>query len=47
MLQAEAREYGDDWLRNRIKVHINITNRPTLPSGAAAWCRVSLDIPMT
>ncbi len=27
-LQAEAREYGDDWLRNRIKVHINITNRP-------------------
>ncbi len=27
-LQAEAREYGADWLRNRIKVHINITNRP-------------------
>lgn len=27
-LKAEAREYGDDWLRNRVKVHINITNRP-------------------
>jgi len=28
VLQAETREYGDDWLRNRIKVHVNITNRP-------------------
>ena len=27
VLQAEAREYGDAWLRNRVKVHINITNR--------------------
>lgn len=27
MLQAEAREYGSAWLRNRIKVHVNITNR--------------------
>jgi hypothetical protein len=27
-LQAEKREYGDDWLRNRIKVHISVTNRP-------------------
>jgi hypothetical protein len=27
VLQAEAREYGDDWLRNRVKVHVNITNR--------------------
>ena len=27
VLQAEAREYGDAWLRNRIKVHVNITNR--------------------
>jgi len=27
VLQAEAREYGDDWLHNRIKVHVNITNR--------------------
>lgn len=26
-LQAEAREYGDAWLHNRIKVHVNITNR--------------------
>lgn len=28
VLQAEAREYGEAWLRNRIKVHVNITNRP-------------------
>jgi phosphatidylserine/phosphatidylglycerophosphate/cardiolipin synthase-like enzyme len=27
VLQAEAREYGDAWLSNRIKVHVNITNR--------------------
>lgn len=27
VLQAEAREYGDAWLRNRISVHVNITNR--------------------
>ena len=27
VLQAEAHEYGDAWLRNRIKVHVNITNR--------------------
>lgn len=27
VLQAEAREYGDAWLRNRVKVHVNITNR--------------------
>ena len=27
VLQAEAREYGDAWLRNSIKVHVNITNR--------------------
>lgn len=27
VLRAEAREYGDAWLRNRIKVHVNITNR--------------------
>jgi len=27
VLQAEAREYGDAWLRNRIKVHVNVTNR--------------------
>ncbi len=26
-LMAEAREYGGDWLHNRIKVHVNITNR--------------------
>ncbi len=28
VLQAEAREYGAAWLRNRVKVHVNITNRP-------------------
>jgi len=28
VLQAEARQYGEVWLRNRIKVHVNITNRP-------------------
>jgi hypothetical protein len=27
VLQAEARQYGDGWLHNRIKVHVNITNR--------------------
>ena len=27
MLQAESRQYGDAWLHNRIKVHVNITNR--------------------
>jgi hypothetical protein len=27
VLQAEAREYGDAWLRNRIKVQVSVTNR--------------------
>lgn len=39
LLQAQARQYGDDWLKNLIKVHVNITNpadftfrvRDTLP----------------
>jgi hypothetical protein len=26
LLQQRARTYGDDWLRNRIRVHVNITN---------------------
>jgi phosphatidylserine/phosphatidylglycerophosphate/cardiolipin synthase-like enzyme len=26
LLQQRARAYGDDWLRNRIKVHVSITN---------------------
>jgi hypothetical protein len=36
VLQAEARQYGDAWLRNRVKVHVNITNRadPSFWSGA-------------
>jgi len=35
VLQAEARQYGDAWLRNRVKVHVNITNRadPSFWSG--------------
>jgi hypothetical protein len=27
VLQAERRQYGDAWLRNRVKVHVNVTNR--------------------
>jgi hypothetical protein len=27
LLQAEARQYGDAWLRDLIKVHVNITNQ--------------------
>jgi hypothetical protein len=27
LLQAEARQYGRDWLENLIKVHVSITNR--------------------
>ncbi len=27
VLQAEARQYGAAWLRNRIQVHVNVTNR--------------------
>jgi hypothetical protein len=26
LLRVERSQYGDDWLRNRIKVHVNITN---------------------
>ena len=35
VLQAQARQYGDAWLRNRVKVQVNITNRadPTFWSG--------------
>jgi hypothetical protein len=36
VLRAEARQYGDAWLRNRIKVHVNVTNRadPSFWSGS-------------
>lgn len=27
VLQAQTRQYGDAWLRNRVKVQVNITNR--------------------
>jgi hypothetical protein len=28
LLQVEARQYGQQWLRNVVKVHVNITNPP-------------------
>ncbi len=36
VLQAEAQQYGEAWLRNRVKVHVSITNRedPAFFSGA-------------
>jgi hypothetical protein len=33
LLQAETRQYGEDWLKNLIKVHVNITN----PSDPTFW----------
>src|SRR5205085_4273342 len=36
LLQAESRQYGDAWLHNRIKVHVNITNR----FDASCWSSV-------
>ena len=33
LLQERARQYGDDWLANRIKVHVSITN----PSDPNFW----------
>jgi hypothetical protein len=33
LLQAEAREYGEDWLRNRVRVQVNVTN----PADATFW----------
>lgn len=35
LLQAERLQYGDDWLRNRVKVHVNITN----PADPTFWSR--------
>jgi len=35
LLQAEAREYGEDWLYNRIKVQINVTD----PADPTFWAR--------
>ena len=28
LLQAQRRQYGDAWLRDLVKVHVNVTNRP-------------------
>ncbi len=33
LLQAEASQYGEDWLRKRIKVHVSITN----PADPTYW----------
>jgi hypothetical protein len=35
LLQAEARQYGEAWLRNRVRVHVSITNQadPSFWSG--------------
>ena len=38
LLQAEARQYGEDWLRNRIKVHVNITQ----PADLTFWSKQGL-----
>lgn len=35
LLQSEAAQYGADWLRDRVKVHVNITNR----SDPSFWIR--------
>jgi hypothetical protein len=35
LLAAEARQYGERWLRNQIKVHVNITN----PAEPSFWSR--------
>lgn len=40
LLQAEAREYGEDWLKNRIKVHVSITH----PADASFGSRYVLPI---
>ncbi len=40
LLQAEAREYGDDWLENRIKVHVSITQ----PADMSFWSHTVLPV---
>ena len=35
LLQAEAREYGEDWLLNRVRVQVNVTN----PADPTFWAR--------
>lgn len=35
LLQAEAREYGEDWLYNRVKVQVNVTD----PADPTFWAR--------
>jgi hypothetical protein len=33
LLQAQAREYGEEWLKNRIKVHVSVTQ----PADESFW----------
>jgi hypothetical protein len=40
LVQAEAREYGADWLRNLVKVHVSITN----PADQSFWSRQVMPI---
>ncbi|UCF63564.1 MAG: hypothetical protein JSW33_13515 [bacterium] len=40
LLQAEIQEYGEEWLHNLIKVHVNITN----PADISFWSRGILPI---
>jgi hypothetical protein len=40
LLQAEAREYGEEWLKNRIKVHVSITH----PADASYWSQYVLPV---
>ena len=40
LLQAELQEYGEEWLHNLIKIHVNITN----PADISYWSRGILPI---
>ncbi len=35
LLQAEGRQYGPEWLRNQVKVHVSVTN----PADPSFWSR--------
>ncbi len=40
LLQAEARQYGQEWLRNVVKVQVNVTN----PADPSFWSRQILPV---
>jgi hypothetical protein len=43
LLQAQRRQYGEGWLRNLVKVHVNITN----PADPSFWSwRVARGVPL-